>query len=75
MRQYRAKNGALQWMPSLEEVQELDDDGMGFCLACGDTQPAEPDARKYVCESCDAPKVYGAAELVLMGLVYLDEEA
>lgn len=31
---------------------------------------AEPDARKYVCESCGKPKVYGAAELAMMGLTF-----
>jgi len=73
MRQYRAKNGATQWMPSVNEAIQMDDEGDGFCLACGETQAAEPDARKQTCESCDADKVYGAAELVLMGLVYSEE--
>lgn len=43
------------------------DDHLGFCVACGDeAYGVEPDARGYVCESCDAPKVYGAEELLLM---------
>jgi hypothetical protein len=70
MKPYKAKNGAVQFKPSLEYAQELDEDGMGFCLACGETQPTEPDARKYVCECCGEAKVYGAAELCLMGLTY-----
>ena len=42
-------------------------DYMGFCLACGDeAYGVEPDARKYECESCGKPKVYGAEELLLM---------
>lgn len=46
----------------------LEDDGAGFCLACGEEQSGcEPDARGYECESCGARKVYGAAELVMMG--------
>ena len=42
-------------------------DSMGFCIACGDeAYGVEPDARRYVCESCDAKAVYGAEELLLM---------
>lgn len=67
--QYKARNGAQQFMPTVEEAAELDQLGEGFCLACGNTQLAEPDARKYVCDACEAPKVYGIAELALMGLV------
>lgn len=71
MRQYKAKCGAMQFMPSLREVQEASENFDGFCLACGNVQSGvEPDARKYVCESCGKPKVYGAEELALMGLVY-----
>ena len=67
---YKTKSGAEQWMPSIEEAQECNLNGEGWCLACGETMPAEPDARKYKCESCSAHKVYGAQELALMGLVY-----
>lgn len=43
------------------------DEHMGFCIACGDeAYGVEPDARRYVCESCDAKAVYGAEELLLM---------
>ncbi len=42
------------------------DDNIGFCLACGaEAFNVEPDARQYVCESCGAPRVYGAEELLL----------
>jgi hypothetical protein len=45
------------------------DDHLGFCVACGDIAfGVEPDARGYICEYCDAPKVYGAEELLLMML-------
>lgn len=44
-------------------------DYRGFCLACGKTaHGVEPDAREYVCESCGKPKVYGAEELLIMGV-------
>jgi hypothetical protein len=40
---------------------------VGFCLACGaEAEGVEPDARRYECECCGEPKVYGAEELVLM---------
>ena len=39
----------------------------GICLACGATADGvEPDARKYKCESCGQPKVYGGEEIVMM---------
>jgi hypothetical protein len=42
-------------------------DNPGFCLACGEeAEGCEPDARRYVCESCGAPQVYGAEELLIM---------
>jgi hypothetical protein len=50
----------------LAAVEE--NDGIGFCLACGEqAEGCEPDARQYECECCGAFKVYGAEELLLMG--------
>ena len=70
-KQYLTKKQVTQWKPSLETAQCCDDEGTGFCLACGSSEtPAEPDARRYECDICGAHKVYGAAELALMGLVY-----
>lgn len=44
-----------------------EDTNLGFCLACGaEACGVEPDARRYTCESCGKPKVYGAEELLLM---------
>lgn len=45
------------------------DDGTGYCLSCG-TQfdgHAEPDARQYHCDHCDADQVYGAQEILIGG--------
>lgn len=68
---YHTKSGAIQIKPSLEFAMELAESEDGFCLACGKTQAGvEPDARQYVCECCGASKVYGAEELVLMGLTF-----
>lgn len=44
-------------------------DYVGFCLACGaEAYGVEPDAHEYTCESCGAKKVYGAEELLIMGV-------
>ena len=49
---------------------ELSDGRVGICLKCGETQyGVEPDARRYDCECCGLPEVYGAEEAVLMGRV------
>ena len=74
---YKTKSGATQFRPimSTEEYSEATFglDSPGFCLACGaDAYGVEPDARKYECEACGAPKVYGLEELLLMGLVKFD---
>ncbi len=55
---------------SLEQIEEAIEDSGGFCTACGAAAyGVEPDAREYECEACGACAVYGAEELVLMGLV------
>ena len=51
-----------------EQYMDLDENGGGFCLGCkAEASGVEPDARKYVCEVCGLPKVYGASELLMMG--------
>jgi hypothetical protein len=53
---------------TLSQVMEAieADDCRGFCLACGaEAFGVEPDARRYECESCGEPKVYGAEEILL----------
>jgi hypothetical protein len=72
MRPYFTKSGKQQFKPSFAEIETMDWDGLGFCLSCGETQPAEPDARQYECDCCGERKVYGAAELALAGLYYTD---
>lgn len=71
IRQYTAKSGKQQFKPSVELATEMDENNQGFCLACGEIQDGvEPDAVRYTCECCGAPKVYGASELGLRGLVF-----
>ena len=51
----------------LEAVEA--DDNVGFCTECGEEQGGvEPDARRYICESCGMPAVYGAEELLVGGV-------
>jgi len=43
---------------------------MGFCLACGaESFHVELDAANYECEECGDLEVFGAAEILLRGLV------
>ncbi len=58
-----------QLLDLAQDALEADEDGAGFCLACGEQYDgyAEPDARKYECASCGEWKVYGAAEILFMG--------
>lgn len=68
--EYTTKSGKTQYKPTLEEIEEMEHEDVGFCLACGAMeQAAEPDARRYTCDCCGQPKVYGWAELAMMNLV------
>jgi len=68
---YQTRNGATQYKPTFKWAEKAADQNKGFCLACGKTQSVvEPDARRYACTHCKKEKVYGAEELVVMGLVY-----
>lgn len=43
---------------------------VGICLECEDeAYGVEPDARCYTCESCGAKAVFGAEEIVMMGVL------
>lgn len=73
MKAYVAKSGKTQYKASAKAVMAAAEasDGTGWCLACGaENDGCEPDMRKGVCQACDAAKVYGAEELLLMGLVH-----
>ena len=72
--EYKARSGAIQYKPTLTEQQffNASENYTGFCLACGKTQgETEPDARKYTCNGCNKPKVYGLEELMIIGLINL----
>lgn len=71
MKTYMSRAGIRQFKPSIKELQAMDENMEGFCLSCGEVQPGvEPDASKYVCDCCGKEKVYGASELVLMGIYH-----
>ena len=54
----------------LEQIEEAMEDNIGFCIECGaERECCEPDASEYRCEDCDELTVYGAEELVIMGMV------
>jgi hypothetical protein len=54
----------------LETIEAAMEDYIGFCTECGaERECCEPDARNYECEECGAYEVYGAEELMIMGLV------
>ena len=68
---YKTRNGVEQYKPSIELLKILDENLEGFCLACGETEGwIEPDAVRATCSTCGAAKVYGASELMLMGLYF-----
>jgi hypothetical protein len=63
----------MTYHPSVTSVrvQELlqRDDNLGLCVACGEeAHGVEPDARRYQCEACGKRSVYGAEELLFMGI-------
>jgi hypothetical protein len=71
---YTTRKGRTLFRPVLSEeeigaaVMGSNDDG--FCLACGAFgQQVEPDARRYTCDCCGEPKVFGIPELLIMGIV------
>jgi rubrerythrin len=77
-KQYRARNGHLQYKPSDRALMEIieGDNTTGFCLACGDwVDGVEPDAERDDCPHCGAAKVYGAENLFLRGLYYDGDRA
>lgn len=73
MQAYQTRDGTTQYKPAADDVMAAaaGDESTGWCLACGAEQSGcEPDMRRGTCDSCQAAKVYGAEELILMGLVH-----
>lgn len=73
MEKYITRTGLTQFRPSAAQLIRIieGENSSGFCLACGtEADGIEPDARKYRCETCNAEKVYGAEELLMMGIYH-----
>ena len=50
------------------------DEYIGYCLACGsEHEGIEPDAREYLCDQCSSHQVYGAEEILIMGMADMEE--
>ena len=76
MRLYITKSKKRQFMPSLSDIERMDGNDEGMCIACGSIECGiEPDASKCVCTACGEWKVYGGEQLAAMGLVYDEDEA
>lgn len=72
-KQYRAKNGRIQYKPSDDWLLYVieGDNAQGFCLACAEeVDGIEPDAEGYTCPHCGEAKVYGAENLHERGLYF-----
>ena len=56
------------------EYRQCSEDYCGACVFCGEVTEGdcEPDARRYPCESCEEPGVYGLEELLIRGFVQLE---
>lgn len=75
----RAKREKPAWYPKRmteAEYSEFSDSHGGLCLACGELAwgDCEPDARRYPCDDCGRPRVYGAEEARLMGAISVSED-
>lgn len=72
-KQYRAKNGHLQYKPSDVALIEIidGDNNQGFCLSCGNwVEYVEPDVERGHCPHCSDDKVFGAENLLIRGLYF-----
>lgn len=73
--QYTTRSGLQLFRPVMNEADYASEseDGGGFCLGCGEfCGSVEPDARRYTCEGCGEPRVYGLEELLMRGLLILE---
>lgn len=74
---FKTKKGTdcFKFEMSEQEFVGCDNDNEGLCVFCGESAYAvEPDARKYTCEGCEKPGVYGMQELLLMGFIAFIED-
>jgi len=52
------------------------ENGIGLCITCQEERDGwtEPDARKYPCDNCNTKTVYGAGQLLVMGIIEFTED-
>jgi hypothetical protein len=73
---YTNQKGVKRFKPKCSHTHMTNivfgDSSVGWCLACGEeVDGVEPDARRYICETCNQPTVYGMEELLQMNLVVI----
>lgn len=55
---------------TIEEVEAAEIDMIGICVSCGKkTYDIPPDAKEAKCASCNLFTVYGAHQIMVMGLL------
>lgn len=68
---YRNKEGQMVFPIEMIESAVFSGDHLGYCLQCaGERDACEPDAAKYECYECGTRNVYGAENIVIMGLTF-----
>ena len=65
---FTAKDGTVVSVPD-EQLAGMALYDSGYCVNCGNEQPAEPDAQNYKCEACGHRAVNGT-EILLVGGVF-----
>jgi hypothetical protein len=67
----KTKNGlfTLPVFRDMREFREYSDAEGGWCVACADFFPSEPDARGCKCESCQGETLWGLEELAIEGFI------
>jgi len=69
------KTGNTYFIPLESElIQALEsDEDRAFCIRCGDTdQTIEPDVERGECECCEQRGLYGAEQLLILGMYKRD---
>lgn len=55
------------------EYEQQADEYIGMCIYCHEAnEQIEPDAEAYECEYCERPGVYGLENLMIMGMIRIE---
>lgn len=67
----KTKNGffSLPVFRDVREFREYSDADGGWCVACADFFPADPDTRRGECELCQGKTLWGLEELAIEGFI------